>query len=280
MAFIAMSNINIMSANVSNALLSPVDVDAIKYNPSRFGFKNGKFTYKNPTSGNTHPVNNRFAKKHLLSAATQNLFKEQIFQAVDAKNILSLKPKPSALLVIQSKLSIAQNIAASKARKVSQQGYKLSHANVLSSFENEGGRVLGAAVKASKFAINPKMVAAGLVGSTIAGAGAYAYNKYRQPTTVEQIVTEQTSVEKHVANSVMADIAKNKTTAQATKFERVANAFNDARSFVTSNITNHPRIATGAGLATVAGLSVLAYKKGLFGKAAIQLGLKKETKRK
>ena len=68
-------------------------------------------------------------------------------------------------------------------------------------------------------------------------------------------------------------------TVQPSRFDRMKNAVSNAGlvaknqavkagSFVKSNVQAHPRIATGAGLATVAGLTYLAYSKGLFGKAA------------
>jgi hypothetical protein len=249
MALVAMSNV--MNAN-------SWDIARL---PHTFNYTSLPYT-----DGNGVTYYSRQHRDNLLASKTAEFFNMQR----QAQNLLSSQPKSS----------IAQNIAASKARKVSQQAYKLSHVNVLSSFENEGGKVLGGQIigKASKVTINPKMVAAGLVGSTIAGAGVYAYNKYSQPK-IEKVLTEQTPVEKHVANVVMTNIAKNKTV-QSTKFERVKNALNNAGSLVTSNVQAHKYIATGAGLATVAGLSALAYKKGLFGKVAIKFGLKKETKRK
>jgi hypothetical protein len=54
---------------------------------------------------------------------------------------------------------------------------------------------------------------------------------------------------------------------------RVANTLVAAGSSVKANVQAHPRIATGAGLVTVAGLSYLAYNK--FGKATVK---KVETK--
>ncbi len=62
---------------------------------------------------------------------------------------------------------------------------------------------------------------------------------------------------------------------QPTRMQRVKNALNNAGSLVKSNVQAHPRIATGAGLVTLAGLSYAAYNK--FGKAVKKPTVKVST---
>ena len=190
------------------------------------------------TAGNGVTYYSRQHRDALVASKTAEFFNLK----KDAQYLLSLQPKSStALSVVQPKSSalLVQS--------------KLS--------------------KASKFVINPKMVVAGAVGTAVVGAGAYAYKQYRQPV-------EQTTVEKHVANLVTQDISNKENAIHnptISRFESIKNAFKNTGVSTISSVKAHPYISTGAGLATVAGLSILAYKKGLFGKAANSVWFKKRN---
>ena len=118
-------------------------------------------------------------------------------------------------------------------------------------------------VKTLKFHVHvPSMIIFGT--SLIAGASFYLYKKI-QARKIEQ------ARKKEQEEAVAALELK--------KSQSFKHSFNKRFSSAGAFVSNH-KVATGLGLAAVAGLTYVAYNKGLFGKVAKQLNLKKTDLKK
>ncbi len=131
----------------------------------------------------------------------------------------------------------------------------------LSSFENEGGAVRSGSqvskfvapsmlFKAAKLFSDNKIAIAGTAISSAGIAGVAYYNRLKDQA---------------VKAAEAAQAAEAARIVDLSKFDRVKAALSNVGSSVKTSVQAHPYVSTGTGLATVAGLSYLAYTK--FGKA-------------
>ncbi len=122
--------------------------------------------------------------------------------------------------------------------------------------------------KIAQVALDAKVAAVTVPGAIIGGSF-YAGEKMLQ-AQAKQAAQAEVNYQANLAVYNAANVESNKFNAQRlsemTKFGRVKSALMNAGSKITSNVMAHPRIATGAGLITLTGLSYLAYNK--FGKVA------------
>jgi hypothetical protein len=144
-------------------------------------------------------------------------------------------------------------------------------------------RISSAARFASNAKVGAVIAAPTMVLGTAYAAGTYALDRVQAQAT-ELKATELNRQAEKLAKAKMigAQFAEEKANIQAglslqtTRMQRVKSALTNAGSvvktqamnagsLVKSNVQAHPRIATGAGLVTLAGLSYAAYNK--FGKA-------------
>ena len=127
------------------------------------------------------------------------------------------------------------------------------------------------ALSAARLASNAKIAVVAVPAAVVAG-GLYAldYGQSLKGTEMQLVVEKESLIEQHIQNSIVQNI-KNKNNIVSTnstvlsKAAHVKNALLNVGSSVKTQVLAHPRIATGAGLATIAGLSYVAYKN--FGKA-------------
>ena len=202
--------------------------------------------------------------------------------AIENKQLSDLSKDATNFLQAQDRF--AQQISESNRLKA----YKAS----VASFENEGGAVSGrkilstpiasvfvksedmckkSASSAARLASNAKIAVVAVPAAVVAG-GLYAldYGQSLKGTEMQLVVEKESLIEQHIQNSIVQNI-KNKNNIVSTnstvlsKAAHVKNALLNVGSSVKTQVLAHPRIATGAGLATIAGLSYVAYKN--FGKA-------------
>ncbi len=131
---------------------------------------------------------------------------------------------------------------------------------------------------AARLASNAKVAVVAAPAAVVAGSlYAFDYGQSLKGTETQLVVEKQSLIEQHIQNSIVQDI-KNKNNIVSTnatvlsKAAHVKNALLNVGSSVKTQVLAHPRIATGAGLATIAGLSYVAYKN--FGKATANKDVK------
>ncbi len=252
MALVALSNV-----------MNATEVSRFTYNS-----KNGLFNYTNPKSGNTHPVNERYVAKHLtpeminyLKSDLQRTTAVEFDQAVKIlaqKNKVAQDLSQGAANFLTSQDKFAQTVKASKTAEFFNMQRQAQ--NLLSLQPKPTALTVVVPEQASKIAINPKRDVAGFKSAAQATqALTTSANKY---AIAYMAATAAIPV---IATGILGNQYFTNKQVQPTKMQRVKNALNSAGSLVKSNVQAHPRIATGAGLVTLAGLSYAAYNK--FGKA-------------
>ncbi len=123
---------------------------------------------------------------------------------------------------------------------------------------------------AARLASNAKVAVVAAPAAVVAG-GLYALDRAQANKAIEQAELNRQSEKLAKAKMIGAQMAEEKANIQAgvalqsKGFRGVKNALMNVGSSVKTQVLAHPRIATGAGLATIAGLSYVAYKN--FGKA-------------